>query len=264
MGSINPTIFLPNALAWRSDELADGFVNSVTLGAGQFCTNPGLVLIEDSENARRFIDAVRARMEARDPGVLLNASIESGLARAVDGTLQKPSVTRLTGGTVVEGTPYCYANTVMQTTSAALRADPDLQNEHFGPVTLFALCESFDDLKATIPALHGSLTAAIHAEKDELDAADELAGLLREKVGRLIWNGYPTGVEVVYSMQHGGPYPATTAPATTSVGMTAIKRFMRPVAFQDAPQQSLPPALKNANPLNIWRIVDDKLTRAPF
>jgi NADP-dependent aldehyde dehydrogenase len=119
-----------------------------------------------------------------------------------------------------------------------------------------------DELKLATNALHGSLTATIHAEESELDLAKALYSLLREKVGRLIWNGYPTGVEVAYAMQHGGPYPATTAPATTSVGMTAIKRFMRPVAFQSMPNLLLPDALKNGNPRKIWRIVNGEYTKA--
>jgi NADP-dependent aldehyde dehydrogenase len=263
MGSINPTIFLPGALAARGEALAEALAASVTLGSGQFCTNPGLILIQDTPDSRAFAHMARERIDSRAPGVLLNANVERGLARAVAATLQKPAVERLAGGYAVEDGPYCFANTVMKTTSAAFRADPDLQIEHFGPATLFVVCESYEDLKATLPALHGSLTAAIHAADGEISAAAELADLLRDKVGRLIWNGFPTGVEVVYSMQHGGPYPATTSPATTSVGMTAINRFMRPVAFQNAPQAALPDALKDANPLGIWRIVNNVHTRAP-
>jgi NADP-dependent aldehyde dehydrogenase len=200
-------------------------------------------------------------MQTRQPGVLLNAHIEQGLRQAVEQTLVHAEVERLTVSEPVQGEAFCYANTVMQTTSAAFRADANLQTEHFGPVTLFVVCDSTDDLLNTVTSLHGNLTATVHAGKTELDTARLVYDQLRKKVGRLIWNGFPTGVEVVYAMQHGGPYPATTAPATTSVGMTAIKRFMRPVAFQDVPDELLPDALKDANPLNIWRIVDDQLTR---
>jgi alpha-ketoglutaric semialdehyde dehydrogenase len=263
MSSVNPTILLPGAIAAGGEALADQLVASVTLGAGQFCTNPGVILVLDTAESRDFIEMVRQRMESREPGVLLNANVERGLALAVEQTLRHPGVQRLTGGTVVESEGFCYANTVLQTTSAAFRADEALQAEHFGPVTLFVLCDSLEDLKATVSALHGSLTATLWAQDDDLSAAGELADLLREKAGRLIWNGFPTGVEVVYAMQHGGPYPATTAPATTSVGMTAIKRFLRPVAFQNMPQSLLPDALKDGNPLTIWRIVDNELTRAP-
>jgi NADP-dependent aldehyde dehydrogenase len=153
---------------------------------------------------------------------------------------------------------------VLRTDSAAFRADPALQVEHFGPVTLFVVCQSMDDLGATLEALEGNLTATVHAEPDELEAAASVLDRLREKVGRLVWNGFPTGVEVVHAMQHGGPYPATTAPHSTSVGMTAVRRFLRPVAFQNVPDALLPDALKDANPLGIWRIVDDAWTREPL
>ena len=263
MGSVNPNFFLPGAVAAGGEALAGQLAASVTLGAGQFCTNPGLVLIQDSPDAQVFIDAVCQTMAAREPGVLLNANVEQGLAQSVTRTLDHPQVTRLAGGDVIDGPAYCFANTVLQTTGAAFRADESLQEEHFGPVTLIVVCESAEDMEAAAAALHGSLCASIHAGDGDLATAAQLADILREKVGRLIWNGFPTGVEVVTSMQHGGPYPATTAPATTSVGLTAIKRFLRPVAFQDMPDALLPDALRDANPLAIWRIVDDVLTRAP-
>ncbi|MBN1964962.1 MAG: aldehyde dehydrogenase (NADP(+)), partial [Anaerolineae bacterium] len=264
MGSINPVCILPGALAERGEALAGELVTSVTLGAGQFCTNPGLVLVQDGPAAQEFIAAVTARMDEARPGVLLNANIAQGLQRAVATTLAEPDVTRLAGGEVVSGTPFCYANTVMQTTSAAFRANPAMQQEHFGPVTLFVLCASADDMAATVDALHGNLTATVHASDAEIASAGQLFDRLREKAGRLLWNGFPTGVEVVHAMQHGGPYPATTAPATTSVGMTAIKRFLRPVAFQNMPDALLPDALKDANPRGIWRRVDEVWTRDPI
>ncbi len=264
MGSINPVIVLPGALSERGQQIADGFVQSVTLGAGQFCTNPGLLFLVDGPEAEAFVAAVTARMAEAAPGVLLYAGIEQNLARAVEHTLSQPAVERLTGGHVVEGPAYCYANTVMQTTAAAFRANPDLQQEHFGPVTLIVRCKSHAELLDTLDALHGNLAAAVHASTHELETAAPLFDRLREKAGRLIWNGFPTGVEVVHAMQHGGPYPATTAPATTSVGMMAIKRFLRPVAFQDLPDALLPDALKDANPLGIWRKVDEQFTRAPI
>jgi NADP-dependent aldehyde dehydrogenase len=163
----------------------------------------------------------------------------------------------------VTGEGYGYANTVLQTSSAAFRAQPELQHEHFGPVTLIVRCASYLDLLAALDVVQGNLTGAVHAAPEEAEIAAPVLQVLREKVGRLIWNGFPTGVEVVHAMQHGGPYPATTAPASTSVGMTAIQRFLRPVAFQDLPDALLPPALQDANPLGIWRKLDEQLTREP-
>ena len=263
MGSVNPLIITPAALASRGESIAEGLANSVMLGSGQFCTNPGLVLMEDSRAAHSFIQSVTRKMGAAPAGVLLNAAIESGLEKAVSQTKASPDVEVLTGGEgIADSDFYCYRNTVMQTTSAAIGADERLQVEHFGPVTLFVLCRDMADLRATVAALEGSLTSTIHAEEDELDEIGDLLHQLREKAGRVIWNGFPTGVAVVQAMQHGGPYPATTASGTSSVGTTAIYRFMRPIAFQNAPDALLPDALKDANPLGIMRLVDGEYTRA--
>ncbi len=262
MGSVNPTVILPGAIAARGAALAEGLAASVTMGTGQFCTNPGLVFVIGGAEANAFIDQVTAAMQAAQPGVLLNRAIQNGLTAAVAGTLATGRVTALTGAAPLDGPSCGYAHTVLHTASRAFRDDESLQAEHFGPVTLFVTCDSLDDLRETLAALEGNLTASIHAQADEADEARPLFDLLREKAGRLIWNGFPTGVEVVHAMQHGGPYPATTAPATTSVGMTAIQRFLRPVAFQNLPDSLLPLALQNANPLGIWRIVDDGTTQA--
>ncbi|MCI0710242.1 MAG: aldehyde dehydrogenase (NADP(+)) [Chloroflexi bacterium] len=256
MGSVNPVIFMPEALKNRREELAASLVNSVTLGSGQFCTNPGLLFVVDNQEGRQFIQEVTELMSAAEPCVLLNAQIENGLAKAVENTRQHASIELLTGGMVEVDEYYTYASTVMHTTSENFRNDTHLQVEHFGPVTMFVTCNSLDDMRETVSTLDGNLTAAIHAEASEMKAAHTLFAVLREKVGRLIWNGFPTGVAVVPAMQHGGPYPATTAPHTTSVGMVAIQRFMRPVAFQNMPNDLLPDALKNENPLHIWRLVN--------
>ncbi len=264
MGSVNPVVLLPGAIASRAASLAEGLAGSVTLGSGQFCTNPGLVFLIDDQGAQQFVALLVNEMGRHTPGVLLNENIARGLVRSVDSTLKKRGVEGLVGGHTVDGPAYCYAPTVIQTTSSAFRSDEELQNEHFGPVTLVVRCESTDDLLKTLGVLHGNLTATIHAEQDDMALAGQVCDLLREKVGRLIWNGFPTGVEVVHAMQHGGPYPATTASATTSVGMTAIKRFMRPVAYQGIPDSLLPDALKDGNPLSIWRIIDSQWTRDPI
>jgi 2,5-dioxopentanoate dehydrogenase len=262
MGSINPVVILPDALATRHSALVEGLVGSVTLGSGQFCTNPGLILMLQSSSADQFVNDVAQAMGAKPPGVLLNAAVEKSLQAGVGQTASKDSVTLLTGGEVVAGDSFCYANTVMQTSADAFLADPELHNEHFGPVTLFVMCADMAQLENVIAHLEGNLTATIHASDTELDSAGTVFDRLREISGRLILNGYPTGVEVVHSMVHGGPYPATTVPNSTSVGRTAIQRFLRPVAYQNMPDALLPDALKNANPLNIWRIVDNQHTQA--
>lgn len=261
MGSVNPVVILPNALKDRGDTIAQGLVRSITMGTGQFCTNPGLVFVIDGEEATDFIANVTERMSSQKSDVLLNSNIEKSLIDGVAETVKRPFVNINTGGETINGDGYCYANTVLQTNAAAFSNDSHLQEEHFGPVTLFVVADSEAELLTSVQALQGNLTATIHADNNDIEIAQSLIMPLKEKVGRLIWNGFPTGVEVSYAMQHGGPYPATTAPATTSVGMTAIKRFMRPVAFQDLPDHLLPPALQDDNPLKIWRIVDDQWTQ---
>ena len=256
MGSVNPVVITQPALENRGDAIADELVASVTLGTGQFCTNPGLILLEDSDASREFIADVSGKMAAAAAGVLLNEAIESGLRRVVDATSGRADIAVLTGGELAAGEAFAYCNTVMRTTGSDLRADPALQTEHFGPATLFVVCEDMVDLSATVDSLEGNLTSTIHAEADELEHIGDLLHQLREKAGRVIWNGFPTGVAVVEAMQHGGPYPATTAPATTSVGTNAIYRFMRPIAFQNVPDALLPDALKDANPLGLLRQVD--------
>ena len=261
MGSVNPVIVLPGALAERMDALAEGLAGSVTLGSGQFCTNPGVVVLLESAEARAFAEKLAERMLARAPGVLLNEAVANGLRDAVARTEGSGLLTGIVRGPAPEGDAFCHPHTLMQTTGAAFVAHPALQQEHFGPVTLLVFCRDAVEREQVVEALHGSLTATVQGLHEEAADAAALFALLREKAGRLIWNGFPTGVEVAGAQVHGGPYPATTAPATTSVGLTAIERFMRPVAWQGVPDALLPPALQNANPLGILRWVDGIYTR---
>lgn len=260
MGSINPVIPLPNAIHNRASALADTLVESATLGAGQYCTNPGLLLLLDGPDTAAFIQTFAERMAARTPGVLLNAGVQANLTQAVTATTQKPSVSVIVGATQTDQACYSYANTVMQTTAEAFLKDPDLQHEHFGPVNLIVLCDSLVQLENVIRSLNGNLTGTLLADESDYDLVKSLSNLLREKVGRLILNGVPTGVEVVYAQNHGGPYPAGSVPAATSVGFTSIQRWMRPIAFQNFPNALLPEALQNENPLHLWRIVNGAYT----
>lgn len=261
MGSINPVVVLPEAVKERHQSLVAGITGSVTLGSGQFCTNPGLFLLEDGAESRRLVQDVAKSMQAQTPTVLLNEAVEQELANRLQPLSDSETVTIVTGGTVENGDGFCFANTVLQTTGAAFLEDKTLQEEHFGPVTLFVLCDNLAQIETVIDTLDGNLTATIHGTDAELATSQRLFDLLQQKVGRLILNGYPTGVEVVHAMVHGGPYPATTIANSTSVGMTAIQRFMRPIAYQNLPDALLPDALKDANPLNIWRIVDNVMTK---
>jgi len=263
MGSVNPVLLTQAALAARADAIAEGLVASVTMGSGQFCTNPGLILLEDSARSQAFIADVTARMASAPRGVLLNEAIERGLRQAVQASLAHPAIeVRVGAAPSNDSAAFCYPNTVLQTSAAAFRRAPSLQREHFGPVTLFVLHGGSDELRATLAALEGNLTITLHAEESELAELRDLLPLLRERAGRVIWNGFPTGVAVVEAMVHGGPYPATTAPSTTSVGSEAIYRFMRPVAFQSLPEALLPLELQSHNPLGVMRRVDGRLTDA--
>lgn len=264
MGSTNPIVISPQALASRGDDIAVGLVNSVTLGCGQFCTKPGLVFVVDNATSKAFIARVAELMAQRQPGVLLNQAVLSHLSAAVEHTRATGSVSEWTASDTAPSDGYSFPTTVFKTTAEQFTRDASLQTEHFGPVTMFVTCPTPDALLEAVESLHGNLTATVHSEARETAFTSELFSRLREKAGRLIWNGFPTGVEVGYAMQHGGPYPATTAPQTTSVGVTAIKRFLRPVAFQNLPDSLLPEALQDANPLNIWRVVDGQLTREPL
>src|SRR5690554_196338 len=264
MGSINPIVISPQALAVRGDDIAAGLVNSVTLGCGQFCTKPGLVFVVDDAASQTFIARVVELMEQQQLGVLLNQAVLSHLSAAVEQTRATGSVSERSATDIVPSEGYSFPSTVFQTTVEQFLRDEALQNEHFGPVTMFVTCPTPDALIEAVELLHGNLTATVHSEAEETAFTSEVFSRLREKAGRLLWHGVPTGVEVAYRMQHGGPYPATTAPQTTSVGVMAIKRFMRPVAFQNIPDALLPEALQASNPLNIWRVVDSRLTREPL
>lgn len=261
MGSINPVVILPNALQNRSDSIADGLVNSITLGTGQFCTNPGLAFLLETEHTQAFVDRVTQKMREKSSGTLLNASIQNALDDAVPQTATHENVQVIAQGQKADDVGFTFPNTILSSDAANFKHNEALQEEYFGPVSLFVRCTSYEELAEALHSLTGNLTATVQAEEADYEGAGQVFDILREKVGRLILNGYPTGVEVVHAMQHGGPYPATTAPSTTSVGMTAIKRFMRPVAFQNMPDDLLPDALKSDNPLNIWRIVDNQYTR---
>src|SRR5690606_24647571 len=264
MGSVNPVVISPQALAVRGEAIAEGLVNSVTLGCGQFCTKPGLVFVVDDAASRAFIARVAELMAQRQPGVLLNQAVLTHLTAAVEHTRATGKVAEWTASDAPPSDGYRFPTTVFETTAEQFIRDASLQTEHFGPVTMFVTCPTPDALFEALESLHGNLTATVHSEAEETAFTSELFSRLREKAGRLIWNGFPTGVEVGYAMQHGGPYPATTAPQTTSVGVTAIKRFLRPIAFQNVPDALLPEALQDANPLNIWRVVDGQLTREPL
>jgi NADP-dependent aldehyde dehydrogenase len=250
LGSINPVVITPAALARRRDELAAGLIDSFTLGNGQFCTKPGLVFVPAGHD---FADRVGAALAHEAPVTrMLTDSIAAGFAAGVDRLANNPSVQRVAGG---GGT----GPQVFRTSAAALAADPDLIEERFGPATLVVEYDSDADRDRALETIAGSLTATVHAEPG--DDVRALMDLLAERSGRVLYGGWPTGVAVSWAQTHGGPYPSTTS-LFTSVGQSAMRRFLRPVSYQTTPSDLLPPELRDDNPLGIPQRVDGVLRTA--
>jgi NADP-dependent aldehyde dehydrogenase len=244
MSSANPVFLLPGALDERGDAIAGGLVASSTLGVGQFCTKPGLVFGVDSPAWTAFGEAVAARARDVAPGVMLHVGIADAFSRAVAG---------LSGVEWLARGPGAH---IARVDAATFSARPDLAHEIFGPFTLLVTAPDAAGLRTLASALDGQLTATLHGTTQDLAAAGDLVALLATKAGRLVVDGFPTGVEVSPAMQHGGPYPATTDARFTSVGTAAIQRFARPVCYQNFRDDLLPDALKAANPLGLLRLVD--------
>ncbi|MEZ5044354.1 MAG: aldehyde dehydrogenase (NADP(+)) [Saprospiraceae bacterium] len=259
MGSTNPVFILPEALA--QENLAKGLADSISLGVGQFCTNPGLVLIQESTAANQFKANLSAAIEGTTAGTMLTSGIKSAFEHGINSFKEKEGVSN-----PASGLPSATANgvqaQVFHTTYENLQKYPSLAEEVFGPSSVIVSASTKAAILDAAHNLEGHLTATIHGTPADFEAYAELFAILERKVGRIIINGFPTGVEVCHAMVHGGPYPATTAPQTTSVGTNAIKRFARPVCYQDFPASFLPAELKNENPSNIWRMVNGEWTQA--
>ena len=261
MGSINPVFLLPSAVAERGAAIAEGLAQSITLGVGQFCTNPGVVLGVGGEPFDRLVGALAAKLGAAPAGTMLydrlSTAYADGIARARRGGAE--AVAAATAPPAARHA--CAVPTLLAADAARFLAEPALREEIFGPSSLVVRARDVAELTRVADALEGQLTASIHGTPEELAVHAPLVEALRRKVGRLIFNGFPTGVEVGHAMQHGGPYPATTDPRSTSVGTASIVRFARPVCYQDFPDAALPPALGDRNVLGIWRRVNGALTR---
>jgi NADP-dependent aldehyde dehydrogenase len=259
MGSVNPVFVLPGALGERGAEFAEGLKQSVTLGAGQFCTNPGLVVGVRGETFEKFLDKTDELFAAAPPGTMLNAGILRGFTEGVERlrrlTKQGPS------SVAADASRTQAAAYVFSTDASTFLDNHELGEEVFGPSTLVVGCQSVEELRRVAEGLEGALTATIHGTSEDLREYAWLVPLLEQKAGRLVFNGFPTGVEVCAAMQHGGPYPATTDARTTSVGTAAIKRFARPVCYQNFPQEALPLELRDGNPRGLWRLVDNRWTK---
>ncbi len=260
MGSVNPVFILPGAMKRQAEDIARGMVQSFTLGVGQFCTNPGLVISQSGDDSEKFIEQL-SRLSADTPaGTMLSEGIKSGFLDGAERLKNSKGVMMLAEGKDPERENSARAR-VFATTGQVFLDNPQLAEEVFGPSTLGVQSRSRQEMIEIARKMGGHLTATLHGTEEDLEEYRELVKVLETKVGRLIFNGYPTGVEVCHSMVHGGPFPATTAAQSTSVGTAAIRRFSRPFCYQDFPQSSLPAALKDENPLNIWRLVNGELTK---
>jgi NADP-dependent aldehyde dehydrogenase len=262
MGSINPYVVTNGALLERGATIADALAGSVLLGGGQFCTKPGLALVPEGAAGDEFVARVAATLSAHGPVTLLNEAIRASLARSSEQITDREGVRRLTGDSTGATAGAACSPAAWSVAANRLLHDRTLLSERFGPAILFARYASVHGLIAIASTLDGQLTATIEAQGHELPALAEVISLLAGRVGRLLFGGVPTGVAVAHAMHHGGPYPATTAAGYTSVGTTAIRRFLRPITFQSAPEAVLPSALRNSNPLAIMRKVNGTLTRS--
>lgn len=258
MGSINPVFILPGALQQNAEALATGLHGSVTLGVGQFCTNPGLVFIEPKPATQTFVQKLESLMAATPAGAMLTPSICSEYQNGIEKFSKTNGVRRLTPVETSKQNGHANA-TLFATDAETFLKNPELMDEVFGPSTMVVDCGSKNHMLAAAEKLEGQLTATIHGTPEDFAANADLLAILETKVGRLVCNGYPTGVEVCHAMNHGGPYPATADGRSTSVGTRAIVRFARPVCYQNFPESALPDELKESNPLGLWRLVDGQL-----
>ena len=263
MSSTNPLFILPGAMSAAPEKLAADLHASFTLGAGQFCTKPGLVFVFDNDALPAFLSALRSKVSDSSPFTLLTPGIASAFRSEVSNrekslALQPVAVGKISNATQASATAALY-----EIDLATLVANPNIASEHFGPATVVVHATSKEKVLEFAKNLEGHLTATIHGNAADVEQFSDLIRILESKVGRLVFNGFPTGVEVCHSMIHGGPYPATTDSRFTSVGTSAILRFARPVCFQDFPDSALPLELQHANPVGLFRMVDGRYTRDP-
>ncbi|PQA89405.1 aldehyde dehydrogenase (NADP(+)) [Hyphococcus luteus] len=250
MSAINPVILLPGALKERAPDLGQAFVASLTLGAGQFCTNPGLVIALAGPELDAFAAAAEAAIDETAQQVMLTSSICESYKSGVEAlTSQDGIAAHLPAPASARN---CCAPALFRTTAARFAGNHALQKEVFGPASVIVACETHEEIAALLTKLEGQLTISIHCTEDDASRAAALLPLMEEKAGRIVANGWPTGVEVCHAMVHGGPFPATSDGRTTSVGTLSIERFVRPICYQDFPAQLLPPVLR-----------DDMLPAAP-
>lgn len=262
MSSVNPVFILPNAMRERGETIATGLQASVTLGAGQFCTNPGLVLAANNEESQSFVTKLAELMTGAPEATMLTQGIADAYREAVSSRAHHSQVKTITHKTTKQDDNSCQVGTALfQADVKSFLSNKELSEEVFGPATLLVTHNNPEEMLEIARTLEGHLTATIHGTADDLREHADLLAILETKVGRLVFNSFPTGVEVCHAMVHGGPFPSTSDGRSTSVGTRAIFRFTRAVCFQGFPDEALAEELKDANPLKIWRMVDGQMTR---
>lgn len=263
MGSINPVVMLPESLKNSADSMASNFVASLTMGTGQFCVNPGLVIAIDGPELEQFIQASGKIIEGHGAGVMLNKRICDAYSGGLSEYAAFPGVETVSEGLAPSEDSGYFARARLMTTSAEyFLSQPEIHEEVFGPSSLIVKCQNRQELLSVVKILRGQLTGTIHCTEQELQHYQELVELLSARVGRVVINGFPTGVEVCPSMVHGGPFPASTDTRFTSVGTAAIKRFVRPICYQNYPEALLPDGLRDSNPLKLTRTINGEETKA--
>ncbi|MDI5934998.1 aldehyde dehydrogenase (NADP(+)) [Halomonas kalidii] len=257
MSSINPVFLLPEALAARGREIAEGFVGSLNMGAGQFCTNPGLVIGVKGEALDAFLTTAGEAVQASAAQTMLTPGIHAAYQDGVGALASHPRVREVARGQEGEG-PHPCQTALFAASATDFLASEALQAEVFGAASLVIECADLAEMRAVAEALEGQLTATLQLDDGDLDAARALLPVLERRAGRVLANGWPTGVEVCHAMVHGGPFPATSDARSTSVGSAAIRRFLRPVCYQALPAGLLPEALRDGNPQGVTRLVDGR------
>jgi NADP-dependent aldehyde dehydrogenase len=261
MGSINPVFILPGALRERAETIAEGLRQSVMLGVGQFCTSPGLAVGLRHDDLTRFVDKLTDLIVDTPTGTMLYPGILRAYEKGVKEISEIAGVNKVQSNHTADLKRTEARAAMFSTDAKTFLQHRELSEEVFGPSTIIVSCESQEEMEKIARSLQGHLTATIHGTIEDLQKNQSLISILENKVGRLIFNGFPTGVEVCASMHHGGPYPATTDAHFTSVGSAAIQRFVRPVCYQNFPHEGLPVELQNVNRRGIWRLVDNQLTK---
>jgi NADP-dependent aldehyde dehydrogenase len=261
MSSINPVILLPAALEARGEAIAPAFVQSLTMGAGQFCTNPGLLIGVAGAALDRFAQAAGAALSESHPATMLTPGIHASFEKGVAVLETHDAVKTVARGCAGDGVNQARG-ALFTTDAESFLADGTLGHEVFGSSSILVRCRDLDEVKRVIAGLEGQLTVTLMMDEADHSTAAELLPLLSRRAGRVLANGWPTGVEVSHAMVHGGPFPATSDGRSTSVGSLAIARFLRPVCYQAIPDELLPPALRAGNPWGVARRVDGTVTPA--